>query len=152
MRPLPLTCAFINECLRFRNIEPNGLPHKATVDQQVNGVMIREGTAVIVPLYAIMFSEKSWQDPHAFMPQRFLDHDGNFVSKPNPCYVPFGDGRRSCPGNKLAVNVMFLVLTRFLQQSSRIDVVGGVTDKLLRGDLSQTLGLAPNDYSLLVTP
>ena len=141
-------CAFISETLRFRNLEANGVPHKATVDQQVNGQVIKAGTMVIVSMHAMMHHETIWKDAQQFSPDRFLDCNGCFVSKPNQYYLPFGDGRRSCPGNKMAINVMFLVMARLLQRTLNMSVDGGVTERLTRGDLSQTNGWAPPDYHL----
>ena len=147
----PFVCAFISESMRFRPIVPVGIPHKATVYEEVNGHQIPEGTTVIVLLHNALKDEKVWGDPHNFRPERFLDADGKYISKPNPLFVPFGDGRRSCPGNKLAFNNMFLILTRFLQKTSRIQVVGGVTDEHLGGDLSVTLFVSPTPFSLRLT-
>ena len=146
-----LVCAFISESQRFRYISPAGVPHKAVVDEEINGHKIPEGTTVLILLHNALNDEEEWGDPHVFRPERFLDADGKYISKPNHYFIPFSDGRRSCPGNKLAFNNMFLIVTRFLQKTSDIQVVGGVTEEHLRGDLSITNAFEPIPFSLCLT-
>ena len=147
----PLICAFISESMRFRYIAPTGLPHKTTVDEVLNGHKIPAGTTVFISIHNAMHNEKVWIDPHVFKPERFLDSEGKYISKPNPFFLPFSDGRRSCPGNKLAFNNLFLIVSRFLQKTKNIRVVGGVTEDHMRGDLSVTNGLEPTPYSLCLS-
>jgi cytochrome P450 len=147
MGKLPHVCAFISETMRFKPIIPTGLPHKTTIDEEVNGQKIPKNTT-IVALLSEALSHETWGDPAVFRPERFLDENGNYVSKPNPLFIPFGDGRCSCPGNKLAFNNLFLMTTRFLQRTKDIQIIGGVTDELLRGDLLKTTTVEPIPYKV----
>lgn len=141
-----LVCAFVSETLRFRHINPTGVPHKAVVDSDLCGYKIPKGTTVIILLNNALKDEKVWGDPEVFRPDRFLDTDGTFVSKPNHLYIPFSDGRRSCFGNKLAFNTLFLIVARLLMKTRNIEVVGGVTETHMRGDLSKISGFRPTPF------
>ena len=143
--------AFINESMRFRPLVPFGLPHKATVDAEIDGHMIPKGTTVVVSLFNALQHEATWGDPEVFRPDRFQHKDGTFVSKPNHLFIPFSEGRRSCPGNQLALNNLFLIVARFLQRTTNIEIVGGVTDDHMKGDIMKTNGFLPIEYRLRLT-
>ena len=147
----PYINAFISESMRFRTIVPQGVAHKATVDTEINGHKIKAGTTVIVSLYNSLHDENQWKDPEVFKIDRFLDQEGKFISKPNKLFIPFSDGRRACPGNKLALNNMFIVLARFLQRTKKIEVVGEITDEMMKGDLSLSNGWFTPQYNLKLT-
>jgi cytochrome P450 len=136
MSECPLVCAFISETLRFRHVFPSAIPHKTTTNEKLHGNFFPEGKTVLIYLSEALMHEKTWGDPHVFRPERFIDESGGFVAKPNSFYIPFGDGRRSCPGSKYAFNNIFLIVTRFLQRTRDINVVGGVTGEHMRGDIS----------------
>lgn len=57
-------------------------------------------------------SEKLWEDPELFKPERFIVN--NHVVKPEH-FLPFGGGRRSCMGYKMVQLVSFGILTGLLQ-------------------------------------
>ena len=124
----PFTQAFISEVMRFRHIFPNSAPHKTTTDVLIAGCKIPKGTIVLFPLFSCLMNDSAdgWKDPHVFNPERFLV-DGKFVNKPNPYAIPFGVGRRSCPGNNLALLTMFLVISRLVQHTKNkwFNVLGG---------------------------
>lgn len=141
--------AFVAEVLRFRNIVTLGVPHKATMDTEIAGYLVKKDTAVTLPLYHALHHKETWGDPEVFRPERFL-RDGIFVPKPNPLFVPFGDGRRSCPGNKLAINNLFLVVSRFLQKTTSI-VIPHVDQIDMNGNLDNTNLWTPHDYKIQMT-
>ena len=143
--------AFISETQRFRPIVANGLPHKATCDTEISGLKVRKGTTIMVPLITALHDREAWGDPEVFRPNRFLDENENHIAKPNSCFIPFGDGRRSCPGSKLASNNLFIILSRFLQRTQYIDVYGGVENVDLGGDPNKSNVWSPYDFSLLLT-
>ena len=144
----PLISAFIHECLRLRPPAPLGIAHKALVDEEIGGHRVPAGTAVIVLLTEVLSGKREWQDPESFRPERFLDPDGGFVPKPNRFFVPFSDGRRSCPGERLALHTLFLVVAHLLRRTTSIQVEGGVTEEHMRGDPTKAGGLAPPPYFL----
>jgi cytochrome P450 len=54
-----------------------------------------------------------WRDPEVFNPERFLDDRGKFT--PDERVVPFGTGRRVCPGQILAEKELFLFFAGIMQ-------------------------------------
>ena len=76
---------------------------------------IPKGTQVIPLIHAIHMDPKLWTDPEIFNPERFLSTDGKRVIKPE-YFIPFGVGRRSCPGDTLAMGELFLFLSSLLHR------------------------------------
>ncbi|KAK3787005.1 hypothetical protein RRG08_052636 [Elysia crispata] len=93
---------------------PLSLPHECSEDTVVKGYTIPAGATVISNLDAMLFYDDVWKDPKAFKPERFLDAKGNF-SQPDQ-FIPFGIGRRACPGESLARMEQFLVATSVIQR------------------------------------
>ena len=48
-----------------------------------------------------------YNDPNKFKPERFLQSNGQNVSSHPNGFIPFGMGRRACPGEKLALSHLF---------------------------------------------
>lgn len=146
--------AFIAEVLRFRHIVPFNLPHKSTVDIEIGGHLIREGTSIQPMIVPGLMDETEWGDPKVFRPERFLDENGKLISKPNVFYTPFSAGRRTCPGEKVALADLFFVVARFLQKTKGyvFCLPDGPESVDLYGDPSQTSGWIPVDYKLLLRP
>ena len=142
------TTAFIAECMRYRYIVPSGVPHKATVDMEIGGHLIKKDTAIVAMLGLGMLDKDTWKDPDVFRPERFLDEKGRFITKPNALYIPFSAGRRSCPGEKLALADLFFVVSRFLQKTKGYEFVlpGGPGSVDIKGDIMQTGAWTPHAY------
>ncbi|KAL1324564.1 cytochrome P450 81E8 [Arachis ipaensis] len=94
----------ITETLRIYPVAPLLLPHESSSDCNVCGYDIPKGTMLLVNLWTLQRDPNLWADPTKFVPERFDDNgDGSKV-----CYnvIPFGVGRRACPGAVLAKHVM----------------------------------------------
>ena len=148
----PFTTAFIAEVLRFRNIAPANLPHKAIADVELGGNLIKKDTMISVMTHTFLHDKETWGDPEIFRPERFLTEDGKFNSKPNQFYTPFSTGRRGCPGEKLALADMFYLLARFIQQTKgfEISLPGGPGSVPLDGDMKETGAWTPHSYKILL--
>ncbi|ESW05838.1 hypothetical protein PHAVU_011G213700 [Phaseolus vulgaris] len=68
----------------------------------INGFDVPPKTAVAINLYAIMRDPDSWDHPNEFLPERFLQEDLSDGNRMKFNFVPFGGGRRGCPGTALA--------------------------------------------------
>ncbi|XP_061259287.1 steroid 17-alpha-hydroxylase/17,20 lyase-like isoform X2 [Bos javanicus] len=113
---LVLLEATIQEVLRIRPVAPMLIPHKAVIDSSIGDLTIDKGTDVVVNLWALHHNEKEWQHPDLFMPERFLDPTGKQLISPSLSYLPFGAGPRSCVGEMLARQELFLFMSRLLQR------------------------------------
>lgn len=114
---LPYLFAAILESMRYRTVAPFGLPHKASADCEVGGFAIRAGAQVLGNIYAIHHDARFWDAPHEFIPDRFMPSaDGAPAALGNPAYMPFGVGRRGCPGQGFAEIVIWLQACGLLQR------------------------------------
>ncbi|GBG60680.1 hypothetical protein CBR_g12416 [Chara braunii] len=139
---LPYLNAVLYETLRLHSIAPTLIPHQAMKDAVVFGYDVPVGTSVIVNAWAIMHDPKVWLEPWEFRPERFI-RDGLLADDMHPDgknfeFLPFGSGRRMCPGIRLALTTVRFVVSRLLQ---RFDVMlpHGIKPEDL--DLSEQDGL-----------
>uniref|UniRef100_H2RB49 Steroid 17-alpha-hydroxylase/17,20 lyase n=1 Tax=Pan troglodytes TaxID=9598 RepID=H2RB49_PANTR len=108
--------ATIREVLRLRPVAPMLIPHKANVDSSIGEFAVDKGTQVIINLWALHHNEKEWHQPDQFMPERFLNPAGTQLISPSVSYLPFGAGPRSCIGEILARQELFLIMAWLLQR------------------------------------
>ncbi|CAH2050608.1 unnamed protein product [Thlaspi arvense] len=73
--------------------------------------VIKESPRLHTP--AIARDPSSWEDPEEFRPERFLNSSIDFKGKGFE-FIPFGAGRRGCPGIVFAVNVIELALANIV--------------------------------------
>ncbi|KAL5560725.1 hypothetical protein UlMin_036936 [Ulmus minor] len=106
---LPYLQAITKETLRLHPAVPLLLPYKATKDAEINGYTIPKGTQVLVNAWAIGRDPKYWDEPDSFKPERFLDSNVDYKGRDFE-YIPFGAGRRICPGLPLAERMVHLML------------------------------------------
>jgi len=89
--------AVIKETLRLHPPIPLA-PRVCLDDRKVQGYDILKGTPVILNLWAITRDPRYWEDPEKFVPERFEgEHAPNFLGLDFE-FIPFGAGRRICPG------------------------------------------------------
>ncbi|KAF8709844.1 hypothetical protein HU200_029557 [Digitaria exilis] len=100
----------INETLRLYPAAPLLLPHESSADCKVGGYDVPRGTMLLVNVYAIHRDPAVWEDPGEFRPERF--EDGKAEGR---LLMPFGMGRRKCPGETLALRTIGLVLGTLIQ-------------------------------------
>jgi cytochrome P450 len=85
----------------------------ALKDVQVGGEMIRAGTTVYVPVYAVHRHETYWSDPDTFDPSRFEPDAAK--ARDRYLYIPFGAGQRVCIGQSFAQVEAAAVLATLLR-------------------------------------
>ncbi|KAL0315608.1 UNVERIFIED_CONTAM: cytochrome [Sesamum radiatum] len=108
---LPYFQNIILETFRLFPVAPLLVPHEASADCTLGGYDIPQGTIILVNAWAIHRDPLVWNDPTSFNPERF---EGAGEVGPTKL-LPFGMGRRSCPGNGLANRVIGLLLASFIQ-------------------------------------
>ncbi|KAK3423288.1 hypothetical protein EUGRSUZ_F00172 [Eucalyptus grandis] len=108
---LPYLHNIINEALRLFPPGPLLVPHESAEDCTVNGFDVPRGTMILVNVWAIQRDPKVWDDPTSFKPERYEGLEGDHAYR----LLPFGMGRRSCPGAGLANRVVSLALAVLIQ-------------------------------------
>lgn len=109
---LPYVNALISEVTRWRPVAVlGGAPHATTTDDYYEGMFIPKGSTVFANVYAIMRDPEVFPNPDAFLPERFL---GVTDPRLQNFEIPFGFGRRICPGRHLAMNSLFVNIARIL--------------------------------------
>lgn len=107
---LPYLQAVLKETLRLHPAAPLLLPHQAQMDVEVCGYTIPKGTHVFVNAWALSRDPAYWpESPTEFIPERFLGSNVEFRGT-NLSYIPFGAGRRICPGLSLGVRMLNMSL------------------------------------------
>ncbi|KAK5638951.1 hypothetical protein RI129_013246 [Pyrocoelia pectoralis] len=114
---MPYTEAAILEAIRL--IASPIVPRAANQETSINGYRIPKGTLVFLNNYDLSMSEKLWEEPDAFKPERFIVN--NHIIKPEH-FLPFGGGRRSCMGFKMVQMISFGVVSGLLQNFSIMPV------------------------------
>uniref|UniRef100_A0A6N2K0W7 Cytochrome P450 n=1 Tax=Salix viminalis TaxID=40686 RepID=A0A6N2K0W7_SALVM len=118
---LPYLKAVMRETLRLHPSAPL-IIRECAEDCKVNGSDIKAKTRVLVNVYAVMTGPESWVNPDEFMPERFLESSDEKIGEhqmeykgQNFRYLPFGSGRRGCPGATLAMMVMHAAVGALVQ-------------------------------------
>ncbi|XP_031398963.1 cytochrome P450 81Q32-like [Punica granatum] len=105
----------ISETLRLKPAAPLLVPHYASEDCQIGGYHVPRKSMVIVNAWAIHRDPKLWDDPTSFRPERFEGGPEAGKKEAHKLILPFGLGRRACPGAPLAHRVMGLTLGSLIQ-------------------------------------
>ncbi|XP_024967928.1 cytochrome P450 71D10-like [Cynara cardunculus var. scolymus] len=105
--------AVIKETLRLHPPAPLMLPMENKERCEINGYEIPMKTKVVVNAWAIGRDPKYWEDPERFHPDRFLDSLIDYRGL-NFEYIPFGAGRRICPGISFGLANLELPLASLL--------------------------------------
>ncbi|KAM3710301.1 hypothetical protein ACJW31_01G018800 [Castanea mollissima] len=109
---LPYLRCVINETFRLYPTVPLLLPHCSSADCTVGGFHIPRGTILLVNAWSMHRDPKLWEEPTKFKPERFEEINGE---REGFKFIPFGMGRRACPGAGMAMRVMSLALGAFIQ-------------------------------------
>lgn len=117
---LPFLQAIVKETLRLHPAAP--VSHRECIkDVRVNGYDISMNTSVMINLWSIGRDPNYWKDPLEFQPERFITfEDGAGVTMAVDLkgqhfqLLPFGSGRRGCPGILLALQVVHMGLASMI--------------------------------------
>ncbi|XP_076898057.1 7-ethoxycoumarin O-deethylase-like [Bidens hawaiensis] len=110
---LPYLSCIIKETLRLHPPVPLLLPRRVDKQVQLNGYTIPKGTQVLVNAWAIGRDSSVWDDSLEFKPERFLESRLD-VRGQDFELIPFGAGRRICPGLPLAIRMIPIMLGSLL--------------------------------------
>lgn len=111
---LPLINNIIKETLRLHPPAQLLIPHGNVEQCEVAGYHIPARSTVLVNLYALSRDPSFWNSPLEFAPDRFVDSNLT-VQGSDFHYIPFGYGRRGCPGLNLGMITVQYALALCLQ-------------------------------------
>ncbi|XP_058750922.1 cytochrome P450 81Q32-like [Vicia villosa] len=103
----------IMETLRLYPVTPMLIPHESSNDCNVCGFDIPKGTILLVNLWTLHRDPNLWVDPIRFVPERFEERELDSDIYYN--MIPFGVGRRACPGSALAKRFMGNAIASLIQ-------------------------------------
>ncbi|XP_065864825.1 cytochrome P450 726A27-like [Euphorbia lathyris] len=112
----------IQECKYLRNVvkeafrlHPPGplVVRECREKTKVNGYEILPGTTVYINVWAIGRDSTVWTEPEKFNPDRFEDSEIDYRGA-HMELIPFGAGKRICPGVTLAIVYIELLLANLL--------------------------------------
>ncbi|XP_023883927.1 geraniol 8-hydroxylase-like [Quercus suber] len=106
---LPYLQAIVKETFRLHPTVPLLLPRKAEADVEIQGFTVPKGAQVLVNAWAIGRDSSIWENPNSFKPERFMGSEIDVKGR-NFELIPFGAGRRICPGLPLAIRMLHLML------------------------------------------
>ncbi|GMN35001.1 hypothetical protein TIFTF001_005028 [Ficus carica] len=110
------------------------IPHQSSEEYTVSGFRIPRDTMLLVNLWAIQNDPKVWDGPAKFKPKRFKElGDG---MRDGFKLMPFGVGRRGCPGENLAMRMVGLTMASLIQCFERETILN---EKI---DMTEQLGLS----------
>ncbi|MCD7450744.1 hypothetical protein HAX54_008381 [Datura stramonium] len=108
--------AIVKEALRLYPPAPLLVPHEAVEDCTVAGYNIPKGTRLFPNAWKIQRDPRIYTKPDEFMPERFLNEHSTVDARGQHFeFIPFGSGRRSCPGINFATQVGHLTIGRLIQ-------------------------------------
>lgn len=114
LEKLPYLKCAVKETLRLHPPIPL-LLHETAEESHVAGYLVPAQSRVMVNVWAIGRQESAWKEAGAFRPARFVqggeaaevNFKGNFFE-----FLPFGSGRRSCPGMQLGLHAVELAVAQ----------------------------------------
>nr|WAU48304.1 cinnamate 4-hydroxylase [Colchicum autumnale] len=113
---LPYLQAVIKETLRLRMAIPLLVPHMNLHDAKLGGYDIPAESKILVNAWWLANNPNAWKNPEDFRPERFLEEEAKVEASGNDFrYLPFGAGRRSCPGIILALPILGITIGRLVQ-------------------------------------
>ncbi|XP_020202469.1 cytochrome P450 CYP736A12 [Cajanus cajan] len=146
---LPYLNMVVKETLRLHPVAPLLLPHECRGDVTINGYYIKKKTRLIVNAWAIGRDPNVWYNAEMFDPKRFennnIDIRGNDFR-----VIPFGSGRRGCPGIHMGLTTVNLILAQLVHCFDWVLPLGMTPDEL---DMNEIFGLTiPRSKHLLAIP
>ncbi len=110
LEEMPLLEAHVNETLRLYPAAAF-FARDVAEDCSLGDLPLKKGDAVFLPIYALHRHAELWDNPDAYLPDRF-----NGASVPRGQFIPFGDGPRVCIGAAYAKTEIKVLLASVLQQ------------------------------------
>lgn len=105
--------AIVKEAMRLHPAGPFLVPHKAQKSIQFCDYVVPKNSTIWVNIWSIGHDPNVWSEPELFSPKRFLEKEIDVKGRHYEI-IPFGSGRRICPGLPLAHRMLHLMLANLL--------------------------------------
>ncbi|MFS8004638.1 Germacrene A hydroxylase [Helianthus anomalus] len=113
IQDLPYLNLVIRETLRLHPPLPLVMPRECRQAMNLAGYDVANKTKLIVNVFAINRDPEYWKDAESFNPERF-ENSNTTIMGADYEYLPFGAGRRMCPGSALGLANVQLPLANIL--------------------------------------
>ncbi|KAH1091565.1 hypothetical protein J1N35_018822 [Gossypium stocksii] len=140
----------VKEIFRLHPVAPLLVPRESVEDIIIDGCYIPKQSRVLVNIWAMGRDLNTWSNnAEEFFPERFIDsnidlHGHDFE------LIPFGAGRRLCPGKKLGLITVKLILAQLLHCFNWELPSGMLPNEL---DMTENFGVSlPRKINLCVKP
>ncbi|KAF5458727.1 hypothetical protein F2P56_022737 [Juglans regia] len=110
---LPYIDAIMKETMRKHPVAAMLPPHLALEDCDIAGYHISKGTRVVINTWSIGRDPSIWDAPEEFRPERFIEKAID-VKGQDFTLLPFGSGRRMCPGYSLGLRLTMATLANMI--------------------------------------
>ncbi|PWZ52705.1 Premnaspirodiene oxygenase [Zea mays] len=110
---LPYLTLVIKETLRLHPPVPLLVPRESVDACEIEGYTIPARSRVVVNAWAVGRDPRYWEDAEEFKPERFEGNATDFMGGSYE-YIPFGAGRRMCPGISYGMPVLEMALVQLL--------------------------------------
>ena len=140
----------IKESFRLHPVAPFLIPRESMEDIEISGYYIPKKSLVIINSWAIGRDPYVWSDNvEEFYPKRFINSNIDLKGR-HFQLIPFGSGRRGCPGLQLGLTTVTYVLAQLLHSFDWVLPNGMLPNDL---DMSEKFGLSmPRAKHLLAMP
>ncbi|GMH01220.1 hypothetical protein Nepgr_003059 [Nepenthes gracilis] len=143
---LPYLKLVLKESFRLHPPLPLLVPRETTQACTINGYEIPAKTRVLINVKAISMNPTCWEDPDSFKPERFSGSAIDFKGRDFEL-IPFGAGRRGCPGISFGAVTVELALANLLHCFDWEMPHGMERNNI---DMRQTVGLVMHKKTPLV--
>ena len=103
----------VKEIFRLHPAAPLLLPRETMSHIKIQGYDIPKKTQILINAYAIARDPNVWKNPDEFDPDRFVDSSIDYRGL-NFELLPFGSGRRICPGMAMGIVIVEFGLLNLL--------------------------------------
>ncbi|XP_061966986.1 cytochrome P450 76T24-like [Populus nigra] len=133
----PYLQAIVKETFRLHPPAPLLLPRKAVSEVEMQGFTVPKNAQILINIWAIGRDPAIWPDPNSFKPERFLECHADVKGRDFEL-IPFGAGRRICPGLPLGHKMVHLTLASLIH-SFDWKIADDLTPEDI--DMSETFGI-----------
>lgn len=135
---LVLTQQVLKESMRLYPPVPL-MTRQAVADTRLGEHLVKKGTSLVMPIYAMHRHRARWEEADRFEPERFSP--GNEGRIPRYQYMPFGAGPRICIGMAFAMIEATVILATLLQRARFENIAGHEPEPMARVTLMPKGGM-----------